>query len=157
MDEVWEEPNRPQYLRRPIRSYSDNLEEEKRERIKDWMAVALVTFAFCVDLSEFVITWLGFVKIGGILTMVVSAIAQFIFWLWYLLLGVPAISNPKQFATRLGTFLVEIIPFFDALPLLSWGWTFGTIATIIITRSEDKGGIISKAASAAEGNLKNVK
>lgn len=153
METVLEKPNRPQFLRRPVRSYSND-EPESRERIKDWMAVALVAFAFFVDLSEFVITWIGFIKIGGIVSSVVSVVAGFVFWLWFLMLGVPAVSNVKQFAVRGVTFALEIFPFLDAIPLLSWAWTMGTIATIIITRSEDKGGIISKATGVVPDGFK---
>jgi len=34
-------------------------------------------------------------------------------------------------------------------------WTIGTIITIMITRSEDKGGLLGKVANVAQGKLKH--
>lgn len=121
--------------------------EEKRERIKVWMAAALIIFAVCVDLAELVVTWLGLVVVGGILSSIISLVAGFIFWIWFLILGVPAFSNPKQFVVRLATFVGELIPFFDAIPVASFLWTIGTIITVMMIRSEDKNGLISKATN----------
>lgn len=129
--------------------------EEKRERIKVWMGVALVVFALCVDVAELVITWVGLVAIGGIISSLISLVAGFIFWVWFLLLGVPAFSSPKQFAVRFITFVGEIIPFFDAIPLASFLWTAGTIVAVLMVRSEDKGGTLGKAANLAEGKIKS--
>lgn len=119
-----------------------------------WMAVALVVFAICVDLAEVAITWLGFVVVGGILSSVLSTIAGFVFWVWFLILGVPALSNPKQFAVRAITFVGELIPFFDAIPLLSFLWTIGTIVVVVMIRSEDKGNLLGKAVNIIEGKIK---
>lgn len=128
--------------------------EEKKERIKVWMAAALIIFAVCVDLAELAVTWLGLVVIGGVLSSVISVLAGFVFWIWFLLLGVPVLSSPKHFAVRSVTFVGEIMPFFDAIPLVSFLWTIGTITTVLMIRSEDKGGIISKAANIVPGKTK---
>lgn len=145
-------PQNRQVVRREVRRIPQP-QEEKPERIKMWMAVCLVLFAIATDLTEFIITWLGLVKIGGLLSTIVSAVAGFILWIWWLILGVPAISNPKQFIVRFSTFVIEIIPFLDAIPFISWAWTIGTIVTIVMTRSEDKGGIISKATGVIQGKI----
>ena len=60
------------------------------------------------------------------------------------MLGVSFITSPKRLATMAVQAVAEIIPGLDALPVL----TVGTILLIIITRSEDKGGIIGKIADA---------
>mgnify|MGYP001612238810 FL=1 len=140
-------------LRRPVQAVPVP-GEEKKERIKLWMGAALIIFALCVDLAELFITWVGVVAIGGIISTLVSAIAGFLFWLWFLLLGAPALSNPKHFAVRAITFVGELIPFFDAIPLASFLWTAGTIITVIMIRSEDKGGMMGKVVSLAEGKIK---
>ncbi|OHA94131.1 MAG: hypothetical protein A3E02_02005 [Candidatus Zambryskibacteria bacterium RIFCSPHIGHO2_12_FULL_38_34] len=146
-------PQNQTALKRPVRQVAQQ-QEEKKERIKLWMGGALIIFALCVDLTELVITWLGFVAVGGILSSIVSVVAGFIFWIWFMLLGVPAFSNPKQFAVRAVTFVGEIIPLFDAIPFLSFLWTIGTIAAVLMVRSEDKGGIIGKAANMTQGKIK---
>ncbi|MFA6269664.1 MAG: hypothetical protein WC657_00425 [Candidatus Paceibacterota bacterium] len=152
-----EEENFPQNqpaLRRPIKAIPQEPEPaEKKMRIKGWMAVALITFAVMVDLSELVITWLGLVVVGGLISTVISAIAGFIFWIWYMLLGVKALSSPKNFAVRIITFVGELIPFLDAIPFLSFLWTIGTIITVLMIRAEDKGGVLGKAVGIAQTKL----
>lgn len=145
-------PTSRQVVRREVRRIPE-IQKEGTERIKTWMAVCLIIFAISVDLTEFLTTWLGLVQLGGLLSTIISSVAGFIFWIWYLILGVPAISNPKQFVVRFSTFIIEIIPFIDAIPFISWAWTIGTIVTIIMTRSEDKGGIISKATGFVQGKI----
>lgn len=145
-------PQNRQVVRREVRRIPQP-QEEKPERIKMWMAVCLFLFAVFIDLAELLITWLGLVAVGGLLSTIVSSTGGFIFWIWYLILRVPAMSNPKQFIVRLSTFAIEIIPFLDAIPFISWAWTIGTIVTIVMTRSEDKGGIISKATGVIQGKI----
>lgn len=140
-------------LVRPIKVVQQ-AQEEKKERIKIWMGAALVLFALCVDLSELAITWLGLVLIGGILSIIISILAGFIFWIWFMFLGIPAFSSPKHFAVRAVTFVGEIIPFLDAIPFLSFLWTIGTIITVLMIRAEDKGGMLGKVASVAQGKMK---
>ncbi len=128
----------------PVRNFEIKEGGEVNYRISTWMAVFLVSFAVLVDLAELFITWIGAVVVGGIISTVISTIAGFVFFVWYLLLGVPAFGNPKQLTVRMITFVGEIMPFFDAIPILSWLWTIGTILTIIISRSEDKGGVLGQ-------------
>lgn len=142
-------------LRRPVRPIPQEKQEVKY-RIKWWMGGALIIFAVCVDLAELAITWIGVVAVGGILSTIISTVAGFIFWVWYLILGVPAFGNPKQFAVRMITVAGEIIPFFDAIPILSWLWTVGTIITVIMTRSEDEGGTLSKISGALPNTQKKI-
>ena len=75
MDEAIEQ-NRPyrEPLRRPVVSRI-NTENEVNYRIKWWMGIAIITVAIFTDLVELLITWIGAVKIGGILSMVVSIVA----------------------------------------------------------------------------------
>lgn len=119
--------------------------EEKRERIKIWMAACIVAVALFIDLIELVTTWLG---IGVITSFVIVPPVTLIFWIWYKLLDIPFIASPKKFATLAITCLVEIIPALDAIPILSFGWTIGAIILIILVRSEDRGGIVGQLAGA---------
>lgn len=123
--------------------------EEKRERIKIWMAACLIVVAVSIDLFEMLLTWLG---IGVIITPVIVPCVTLIFWIWYKLLDIPFVSSPKNFANITTTSLFELIPGLDAIPFISFGWTIGTIIMIITVRSEDKGGAlgqISKIATTA--------
>lgn len=134
-------------LRRPVRPIPEQ-KEEVNYRIKMWMGLLMVALAISVDLAELAITWTGVVVIGGILSSLLSIVVSFIFWLWLLLLGVSSFTNPKRFAVLLITCLGEIIPFLDAVPILSWLWTFGIIATVYLTRKEDEGGAVGALAGA---------
>lgn len=118
-------------------------EPEKKQRIKIWMGACMVIFALFIDLIELGSTYL---VIGVIFSPIISIGTGFVFWLWFKLLGISYISNPKRLVTQSAQFIIEIIPGLDAIPILAFAWTIGTIITIIITRSEDKGGIISKIA-----------
>lgn len=118
------------------------MDQEHRQRIKWWMAGCLVCTAILVDIIQALLT---LVAIGVVLSPIITVGATFLFWIWYMMLGVSFMTNPKRLATFAAESLGELIPAADALPL----WTIGTIMTIIITRSEDKGGIIGKAAHVA--------
>lgn len=142
----------PQTEKRPLIRPVQKIPEQKPEvnyRIKWWMAIFLVSFAVLIDVAELLITWAGVVAVGGLISTLISIIGGFTFWLWYLLLRVPAFGNPKQLATRSATFIIEIIPLLDAIPILAFAWTIGTIISVVISRSEDKGGVLGKLASGA--------
>jgi hypothetical protein len=42
-------------LRRPVMQYSEPPKENKKERIKLWMAGALILVALCIDLIELIL------------------------------------------------------------------------------------------------------
>ncbi|OHB14884.1 MAG: hypothetical protein A2431_02945 [Candidatus Zambryskibacteria bacterium RIFOXYC1_FULL_39_10] len=146
MDETTpQNQNTREPLRRPVRQIPEQ-QTEKRERIKKWMAVCLITVAVCVDLAQALLTA---VAIGAVLGPVISAVAWFGFWVWFMILGVSFVSNPKKLLSMGGAGIIEIIPVFGALP----AFTAGVAATVFITMAEDKGGIISKAAGALQGKI----
>jgi len=128
-------------LRRPVRPIPQ-YQEEKIERIKIWMGAALIITAISIDLFEMLLEWLG-IGIFGLSTLL-SVCATIIFWVWFKILGVSFGASPKKFATMMATSILEIIPGLDSLG--GFIWTIGIIALVIITRSEDKGGLIGKAA-----------
>lgn len=116
---------------------------EANHKIKLWMAGCLVVVALLVDLFQFLIT---LVAIGVFLAPIITVCASALFWIWFKLLGISIITNPKRLATFGIESVGELIPIVNTLPM----WTLGTVITIIITRSEDKGGIIGKATAIAK-------
>jgi hypothetical protein len=146
MDETFDQnQNTRAPLRRPVRAIYEQ-REEKRERIKKWMAACMIIVALCVDAAQVILTALA---IGAVLGPLITIVAWFGFWVWFLILGVSFVSNPKKLLTMGTAGLVEVIPIFDALPL----FTVGIAATVFITMAEDKGGIIGKAAGALQGKI----
>lgn len=115
------------------------MEEPREQRIKDWMGRGLVITALCIDLAEFGITWIGILVVGSVLSELLSIMAWVLFWIWFLVLGVSMSANTKRFAVSIITVIVEIIPGFDAIPLLSYAWTVGMITTVGMVRMEDRG------------------
>lgn len=121
--------------------------DEKRERIKIWVAACMVIIALTVDGSQMVLTALG---IGLVLGPILSVCAYTAFWIWFMILGVSFTSNPKKLFSFGGSGIAEIIPLFGALPV----FTAGIITVVMLTMAEDKGGIIGEAAGAMQGKLK---
>ena len=128
--------------------------EQKRERVKNWMAACIVMFALCVDLFEMLLTWLG---IGVFITPIMVPCVTLIFWIWYKFLDIPFVSSPKKFANLTITSLFELVPGLDAIPLISFGWTISAIIMVITVRAEDKGGVLGQISNTALGvvNQKN--
>lgn len=132
-------------LRRPVRPIPEQ-QEEKRERIKKWMAACLVIVAGCVDAAQALLTA---VAIGAVLSPVISAVAWFGFWVWFMILGVSFVSNPKKLLTMGTAGILEVVPVLGALP----AFTAGIAITVFITMAEDKGGIIGKATGVLQGKI----
>lgn len=121
--------------------------EQKKERIKVWMAAILVIMALFVDGAQALLTVFA---IGVAISPVITAVAYFAFWVIFLILGVPLLENPKKLAAMGGAGLAEIIPAFNVIP----AFTAGIILVIITTMAEDKGGIIGEAAGLMQGKFK---
>src|SRR3989344_2803714 len=137
-------PQNQTALRRPVRQVAQQ-QEEKKERIKLWMAACMIIVALCVDAAQAVLTLLG---VGLVFGPIISVVAYFAFWIWFLILGVSFTKSPKKLAAMGGGAIIEL--FLSFLP----GFTAGITATIFMTKAEDKGGIIGKAASMAQGKIK---
>jgi hypothetical protein len=123
-------------LRRPVRSYGR--QKEVYHRIKIWMAYCLIVFAIMIDLAELATTYIGVVVIGGILSNLIAIFATTVFWIWFLILGVPYSANTKRFGVVVVTHVAEYIPVADAIPFW-FMWTIGMATTIGMVRMEDKG------------------
>jgi hypothetical protein len=128
-------------LRRPVRQIQQ--QEEKKERIKLWMGATLVITAASIDICE---AALDVLMIGEFISPVISVCADVGFWIWFKILGVSFTKNPKNFAAMGIQALVGITPGLDILPEL----TLGVLTIVIVTRNEDKGGLLNKAAGMAQ-------
>jgi hypothetical protein len=118
------------------------MDNEHHQRIKIWMGGLMLMVAVTIDLIQALLT---LVAIGLVLSPLITIGATVLFWIWFKILGISFVSNPKRLVTFAAESIGELIPAIDALPL----WTIGTLGTILITRSEDKGGLLGKAASLA--------
>ncbi len=116
----------------------------QQERISKIMGISMVIVAFCVDLFEMLLEWMG-IGIMGFSTLI-SVCASVGFWIWFKMYGVSFGTSPRKFGTYLTTSVLEVIPGLDAIGGLIW--TIGIAATVYMVRMEDKGhGIISMKAS----------
>jgi len=133
-------------LRREVRPIPQQ-QEEKKERIKTWMAVAMIIVALCVDGAQALLILLG---IGLALGTIITVVAYLVFWIWFMLLGVSFAANPKKLLTVGIGGIGEALPIFNFLPAFT-----AMIATVVfMTKAEDKGGVVGKAASLAQGKAK---
>ena len=108
-------------LRRPVRPIPQEVAPRKM-RIKIWMGWALIISAICVDLVELLGGYISF----EIIATIVGWVASFVFWVWFLILGVPYSSNTKKFVMAIIMNLLEIIPGLD-------------VTIVGMVRMEDKG------------------
>jgi len=120
---------------------------EKKERIKTWMGACMIIVALCIDGIQILLTIL---LIGIFMGPVISAVASLGFWIWFKLLGVSFTKNPKNLAGMGGTAIIKI--FLSFLP----AFTAGIAAIVFLTRAEDKGGLLGKAAAMAQGKVSGV-
>jgi hypothetical protein len=84
--------------------------------------------------------------IGQIISLLLGVLAAVFFALWFMLLGVNYFSGKKagvKLAAVFSSVIVEIIPIVDALPAIS----FGVLAVIMASRSEDKRNARKEGAS----------
>lgn len=119
--------------------------EEKKQRIKVWMAACMIIVALCIDGFQALLTFVG---IGLVLGPIIGVAAYFGFWIWFMLLGVSFIKSPKKLGAIGGAALIEMSLSF--LP----GFTAGVTAVVLMTMAEDKGGIIGEVASVAQGKAR---
>lgn len=118
------------------------MQEEPRYRISKIMGAMIVITAFSIDAFEMLLEWLGIGILG--LSSLISVCATTGFGIWFAILGVGFMS-PKKFFTSFATVIAEVIPGLDALG--GFFWTLGAVAIVIMTRSEDKGGLLGQAAN----------
>lgn len=110
------------------------------------MGALMIITAACIDIFE---ALLDLLVIGEFLSPIISICADLVFWIWFKILGVSFTKNPKNFAVMGMQALVGLMPGVDALPEL----TLGVLTIVILTRSEDKGGLLAKTAGIAGNTL----
>ncbi len=101
------------------------MQEEKKPRIKHWMFWALCIAAGSIDLIELV---LDLFVIGEVVSPFISVGADFLFWLWFKILGVSFAKKPDVLGAWIAQAIVGLIPAVDALPEL-------TVAVVLTARS----------------------
>jgi len=128
-----EAPERlPYYSRRPPARIE--VEPERRQRIKLWMAWCLMIAAIVVDLVELIGGYISF----EIIASGVGIAAAAAFGFWFNILQVPYSGNTKRFVVSIVMNMGEVIPGLDAMPF--WFlWSVGMLLIITLTRMEDRG------------------
>lgn len=124
----------PFYSKRPAPVLS-RVDPEQKQRVKLWMGWCLIITALVVDVAELGLSYTG---VGIFFAFILSIGAGFVFWLWFLVLGVTYSSNTKTFATSIVTYLAELIPGLDIVPFW-FAWTVGMLLIVTLTRMEDRG------------------
>lgn len=101
--------------------------EEKKHKISNMMAVALITVAIAFDILEFGLAFWG---VGLFLNRIIVVIKWIIFAIWLAFLGVSILDKPSRLATTGITGFAGLIPVVGALP----EFTIGIIILIGTTR-----------------------
>jgi hypothetical protein len=144
MEENYNQPKTP--LKRPVRTFSQP-QPAKKERIKVWMGALIILTALSIDIFQGILNPLA---IGAVLGPIISVCADLVFIIWFWILGIGFIKNPKNFAAMGIQALVGLVPILNTVPEL----TLGITAIVFMTIAEDKGGIIGEVAGMAQGKVK---
>jgi hypothetical protein len=139
-------PQNQTALRRPVRTIPEAKEEIKMT-ISNWMGAALIITAGSIDAFQ---ALLNVLVIGEVFSTIISICADVLFIIWLWMLGVSFVKKPKKLAAMGIQAVVGLIPVLNTLPEL----TLGILAIVLITRSEDKGGLLGKAAGMTQGKIK---
>jgi hypothetical protein len=122
---------------------AENAEASKTQRISVLTAVFMVAVAIGLDAAQDLALFLNALPVIGtamdiVVSWFIGALAAIVFGVWFALLRVSYFTGKKAATKMLIMFssvVVELIPFVDALPAI----TFGVVALIIQTRIEDSG------------------
>ncbi len=135
-------------LRRPVVQYLTQQQEEKKERIKLWMGACMIIVAASIDLFEGLLNLVG---IGEIFSTLISVCADTIFMIWFWMLGISLMKNPRALISMAAQAIIGLIPFLNTLPEL----TLGVIGVVVFTRMVDKSNTLGKLANMAQGKIKS--
>tara|TARA_B100000508_G_scaffold60333_2_gene47454 strand:+ start:13212 stop:13685 length:474 start_codon:yes stop_codon:yes gene_type:complete len=151
--------------------------EPSKPKVGTLTAGAMLLVAGFFDLFQFIETMLGFLPtvVTQIFVLAVTTpvtiFAYMVFFFWFAFLGVPLfnIKKPMPFFARTGGFLIEMLPFLTALPILSGSVLFTLIeangpkgfpASLVpkaFLKMTPAGKVVSKVAKAANDNQKEEK
>jgi hypothetical protein len=146
MDDTFPQTQSRTALRRPVRTIPQ-AKEDVRFRISNWMGWALIITAGSIDIFQAI---LNVLVVGEVFSTIISVCADVLFIVWFWILGLGFTKNPKNFLAMGSQAVIGLIPVINTLPEL----TLGITAIVLITRSEDKGGIIGQAVGLASGKTK---
>lgn len=104
-----------------------------RYRISALTAAFILTATLGVDLLQIFLTM---TIVGSVVCMLLGTLLGIILWVTYTIHGVKysGTAGLKKIAATFGTMALEMLPFLDALPLVS----IGAVIIILQTRSEDR-------------------
>lgn len=112
---------------------------QKRDRLGIVHPPFMIGVALLLELIQAFVNIFHFIPaIGNVLAIVsgwlVTMIGFLIFFLWFLLLGIPLFSfNPSKALVYGGALVIESIPFISVLPVLA----FAVAVIIVIVKRED--------------------
>lgn len=141
MDENSQQQNQRPALRRPVRAIPE-VKEDIKKRISSGMGYALIVTAGSIDAFQ---ALLNVLVIGEVLSTIISVCADVLFIVWLWMLGISFVKKPKNLAAMGIQAVVGLIPVLNTLPEL----TLGVLTIILVSRSEDKGGVLGKVAGVA--------
>ncbi len=124
--------NEETFPRRPIYSRVRAPAQEKKEHISNPMAVMLVSVALFIDGFQ---ALLNLLIIGEVASSVISVCSNVLFMVWFWMLGMGIIKNPRKLGAMLAQSIIGLIPILNTLPEL----TMAIVAIIIVTKAEDRG------------------
>ncbi len=122
--------------------------QEKIERIPLWLGTVMIIVALGIDGLQALLTYF---IIGISVNWLIAIGADTAFTIWFWTRDVQFVRSPKILAVWGGQALIGLIPGLNALPEL----TLAVLSIVIITRAEDKGGIIGSVANIAQGKISN--
>ncbi len=102
-------------------------------RISGFSFWAIIACTLVIDGIQFVLT---LTVVGSAVALVLGLLSGFTLWLTFTLHGVKysGTRGLKKMAASFGTMVLEVIPFINALPLV----TVGAFILILQTRAEDR-------------------
>lgn len=132
--------------------------QPKKQRISVVTAICMVALAVIFDGIQDILLFINVLPVIGqvidvVFSWFISFLAAVSFGVWFALLRVNYFSGRKsgqKLLVMFSSIIVELIPYIDALPAI----TFGVVSLIIITRIEDAGmtgaGILQTVAGTAQ-------
>ncbi|MEX0652177.1 MAG: hypothetical protein WD509_01255 [Candidatus Paceibacterota bacterium] len=112
-------------------------------RISNLLAVVLITIAIFVDITQALLSVIGFLILGVALNTLISACMTMFFGIVFIMNGVSFFSS-RRLAVTGTALLIEAIPLLNNLPT----WTMYTVVAVKNVRKEDKERWLEKNSSA---------